>query len=125
MGEAIRALCVDDNRDAAESAAEVLRAAGCDVRACTDGETALAVAAEFRPDVCVLDLLMPGMGGEELARRLREQAGGRPIRLIAVTGLWDIETQHRTRNGGFNSHLVKPVDPSRLVESVTSPDAVA
>jgi two-component system, OmpR family, response regulator len=124
MGEVIRVLCVDDNRDAAESAADVLRATGCEVRACMDGRTALAVAAEFRPDVCVLDLLMPGMGGEELARRLREQAGGRPIRLLAVTGLWDIETQHRTRNGGFNSHLVKPVDPGRLVESVTSPDTV-
>jgi CheY-like chemotaxis protein len=121
MSEVIRVLCVDDNPDAAESAAEVLRLAGCEARACTDGQAALAVAAEFQPDVCVLDLLMPGMGGEELARRLREQAGGLPIRLIAVTGLWDIETQHRTRNGGVEEHLVKPVDPSRLVESVLSP----
>ena len=120
----MRVLCVDDSRDAAETTAEVLRRAGCEARACSDGQTALAVAAEFRPDVCVLDLLMPGMSGEELAHRLREQAGGHPIRLVAVTGLWDIETQHRTRNLGFDEHLVKPVDPSRLVESVTRPHPV-
>ncbi len=119
MSDRLKVLCVDDNQDAAGSNARLLEQAGCEVRVCHDGTAALSEAAAFRPDVCVIDLLMPGMGGEELAGRLREQAGGRPVRCIALTGLWDIDTQHRTHNVGFAEHLVKPAEPERLVEAVT------
>jgi CheY-like chemotaxis protein len=118
MGDKLRVLCVDDNPEAAGCSARLLEEAGCDVRACHNGPDALATAASFQPDVCVLDLLMPGMGGEELAGRLREQAGERPLRCVALTGLWDIGTQHRTNNAGFDEHLVKPVEPERLIEAV-------
>ena len=119
MGERLKVLCVDDNQDAAQSGGRLLELAGCEVRVCHDGTEALALAREFRPDVCVIDLKMPGMGGEELAGRLREEAGDRPLRCVALTGLWDIDTQHRTHNVGFDEHLVKPVEPDRLVEVVT------
>ncbi len=79
MPEKLRVLCVDDNPDAIQSVGELLRLAGCEVLECPDGATALASAVEFSPDVCVLDLTMPGMGGEELATKLREQAGERPM----------------------------------------------
>lgn len=73
----LRVLCVDDNRDVADSTAELLRLVGFEARACYDGPTALAEAAAFLPSVCLIDLNMPGMDGDELATRLRAQAGGR------------------------------------------------
>ena len=118
MGDKLRVLCVDDNAEAAVCSARLLEQAGCEVRTCRNGPAALASAAVFCPDVCVLDLLMPGMGGEELAVRLRELAGDRPLRCVALTGLWDINAQHRTNNAGFDEHLVKPVEPERLIEAV-------
>jgi two-component system CheB/CheR fusion protein len=116
---ALKVLCVDDDPDEVESAGELLSLAGCEVMGCLDGESALAAAAEFRPDVCVLDLTMPGMGGEELAAKLREQAGGRPLRLIALTGHGLPDDHHRTKWAGFDRHLVKPVEPRCLIEAVT------
>jgi len=118
MNTPIKVLCVDDNEDVAYSAAILLELAGFDARACHSGPEALSLAEEFRPDVCLIDVSMPGMTGDELAIRLRERAVGQPPRFIALTGLWDINTQHRTHNAGFEEHLVKPVEPSRLVEAV-------
>jgi len=119
MSEYLKVLCVDDHPDAAETTGRVLETAGCCVRVCHDGASALRMAREFQPDVCVIDLLMPVMDGHELAVRLRQQAGDHPPRCIALTGLWDVDTQHRSHNVGFEEHLVKPVDPARLIESVT------
>jgi CheY-like chemotaxis protein len=119
MGPRVKVLCVDDTPEVAAVIGRMLEAAGCDVRVCHGGEAALPVAQEFRPDVGVLDIRMPGMDGNELAVRLREQAGGRPLRCVALTGLWDIGTRHGTHNAGFDEHLVKPVDFRRLIEAVT------
>jgi len=119
MANKLRVLCVDDNPDMVTSTVMLLELAGCDVAGCTSGVAALAVAADFRPNVGVLDLTMPGMRGEELAVRLRDQAGSRLMRFVALTGAWDITAQHRTRNAGFDDHLIKPADPNRLVEAVT------
>ncbi|HKB02888.1 MAG TPA: response regulator [Gemmataceae bacterium] len=113
-----RVLVVDDNRDAADSTAQLLTIAGFDARACYDGPSALAVADDFRPGICFLDLNMPGMGGEELALRLRDRAGGRPLVLAAVTAMSAPEFRERTAAAGFDLHLVKPVDPFQLVEVV-------
>lgn len=118
MPTATKVLCVDDNREMAGSVGLLLEKAGCEVRICHDGAAALLAAKEFEPDVCVIDLMMPGMDGTELATRLREQGGERPPRCIALTGLWDIEAQHSTHNVGFEEHLVKPVEPERLVQVV-------
>src|SRR5688500_8899121 len=91
-----RILCVADSRDVTDSAVELLRLVGFDALACYDGPHALAAAPEFAPDVCLLDLNMPGMDGDELGRRLRDQAGGRPMLVVAVTARADDESRRRT-----------------------------
>jgi CheY-like chemotaxis protein len=116
-GMALRVLCIDDNRDSADTTAGLLRAAGCEALAYYDGLEALSAAEDFRPDVCVLDLNMPGLPGEQLAVLLRARRGLRPA-LVAVTGYSREEDFRRTELAGFDAHLVKPVDPERLVETV-------
>lgn len=80
-----RVLCVDDNRDAADSTALLLRTVGFEARACYSGEEALHEAQSYRPHVCFIDLNMPGMNGDELAIRLREQGRRRQVTLVALT----------------------------------------
>ena len=113
----IKVLCIDDHQDSADATAQLLRIEGFEARACLSPDQALREVATFTPDVCVIDLSMPGMSGDVLAEKLRE-ATGRPLRCIALTGSWDIDAQHRTNNAGFEAHLVKPVDPDRLVAAV-------
>jgi len=112
----LRVLCVDDNRDATDSAVELLRLVGFEARACYDGPQALAAADEFAPDICLLDLNMPGMDGDELAGRLRDQAAGHPVLFVAVSARGDDESRRRTADAGFELHLVKPVDPHDFLE---------
>ena len=111
-GRGRRVLLVDDNHDAAELLAEVLRASGHRVAVASDGPTALRVAAEFHPDRALLDIGLPVMDGYELARRLRSQLG--PVRLIAVTGYGQPDDRARAKQAGFDAHLVKPVDLDEL-----------
>jgi two-component system, OmpR family, response regulator len=115
----MRVLVVDDHPDAADALAAVLELLGCPVRACYDGPSALVAAADFVPQVCLLDLMMPGMDGLELAARLKEHAGGRPLLLVATTALGDWETRARTALAGFHYHLTKPVDIPTMIEAIT------
>ena len=114
-GPPLRVLCVDDNRDVADSSADLLQTVGFEARACYDGPSALLEAARFLPSVCLLDLNMPGMDGDELAFRLREQAAGVPLVLVAVTAMSGPRDCLRLKAAGFDLHLVKPVDPQQLV----------
>jgi CheY-like chemotaxis protein len=107
-------LCVDDNRDAADSAALLLELYGCAVAVCYDGASALAEALKFAPDVCLIDYNMPGMNGCELAERLRAWRRSRPVHLIAVTAYGTDAARERTAKAGFDRHLVKPVDWNEL-----------
>ena len=116
----LRVLCADDNRDLTDSAVEFLRLVGFDAVACYDGPHALAAAREFIPDICLLDLNMPGMEGDELAGRLREEAGSRVVVFVAITAHGDDESRGRTAAAGFNVHLVKPVDPRHLLQIMES-----
>lgn len=109
-----RILVVDDNEDAAVSTAMLLEAMGSEVRTAYDGEEALVVAADFRPEVILLDLGMPKLNGYEAARRLREESWAKDTVLIALTGWGQDQDRERTRDAGFDHHLVKPVDPSAL-----------
>lgn len=112
---ALRLLLVDDNRDAADSTAELLRQMGAEVEVAYDGETALADLPRLRPDAVLLDLGMPGMDGHEVARQIRAMGAraGAP-RLIALTG-WGLEQDRtKTRQAGFDDHLVKPVEVASL-----------
>jgi CheY-like chemotaxis protein len=75
---------------------------------------ALAVAGEFRPNVCVLDLWMPVADGREVARRLRASGGGRPLLLVALTGVTGRRAEEDSLDAGFDHHILKPSDPDEL-----------
>jgi CheY-like chemotaxis protein len=107
-----RILVVDDNADAVECLAEMLRVQGHEVATAHDGVAAIDLAGEFRPDVVLLDIGMPRLSGYETARRLRGIAPG--ALLVAVTGWGQEEHRRRSREVGFDHHLVKPVDPADL-----------
>ncbi|HYF18562.1 MAG TPA: PAS domain-containing protein [Ramlibacter sp.] len=111
-----RVLVVDDNRDAADSLAMVLEAAGHQVRTAYDGPDALGRAGEFDPQWVLLDIGMPGMNGHEVARALRARPGGDRLKLVAVTGWGQEDDRRLTRESGFDAHLVKPVEPEAIVK---------
>jgi PAS domain S-box-containing protein len=115
-----RVLVVDDNVDSAESMAVLLRLYGHDVRLAHDGEAALEEARAFRPDVMFLDIDLPKMDGYEVARRLRLEPTMGGMTLVAMTGYGQEEERRRTREAGFHSHLVKPVDFDILQELLSS-----
>jgi signal transduction histidine kinase/DNA-binding response OmpR family regulator len=109
-----RVLVVDDNVDAADSLGMLLRLGGCEVRLAHDGPAALEAAQAFRPQVVVLDIGLPGMDGYEVARQLRTLPSTRHSVLAAVTGYGRDEDRARSREAGFDYHLVKPVDLDML-----------
>ena len=113
-----RVLVVDDNIDAAETTAALLRSAGCEVAAAFSGEQALAQCPEFRPDVVLLDLGMPGLSGFETCARLRRAPGGADLFIAAITGWGQDEDRRRTASSGFDAHLVKPVPPEAVLNLV-------
>jgi PAS domain S-box-containing protein len=106
----VRLLVVDDNLDAADSLAMVLRIIGHEVETANDGIAAVGAAAAFHPDVILLDIGLPKMDGYDVARHIREQAGGADVILVALTGWGQEEDRHRSRAAGFDHHLTKPVD---------------
>jgi PAS domain S-box-containing protein len=107
-------LVVDDNQDAANTLSLLLRLAGHDVRTAHGGQAALTLATEFEPELALLDIGMPDLDGYEVARRLRLTDQGKNVRLIALTGWGQDEDKRRARAAGFDDHLTKPVDPTRL-----------
>src|SRR5207249_1563474 len=115
-----RILVVDDTVDAAESLAKLLELTGHDVRTARDGPAALEAARIYRPEVVLLDIGLPGMDGYEVARRLRKQPATEHVRLVALTGYGQAEDRRRSREAGFDHHLVKPVDPAALEGLLTS-----
>jgi signal transduction histidine kinase/CheY-like chemotaxis protein len=110
-----RVLLVDDNRDAAELLAEALREPGHQVEVANDPVVALEAAARFHPEVAILDIGLPVMDGYELAARLRALPGLASCRLIALTGYGQEHDRARSQSGGFERHLVKPVDLDTLM----------
>src|SRR5262249_21250061 len=114
-------LLVDDNADAAESLAMFLRLHGYEVRVAHNGVAALEGARATAPEVVFLDLGMPGMDGYEGARRLHQQPGMEKVVLVALTGWGQDEDRRRTREAGFDLHLVKPVDPDHLLQLLEQP----
>jgi two-component system CheB/CheR fusion protein len=110
-----RVLVVDDNRDAAESLALLLRLQSHEVHVAHSGPAALKVAESEQLDIVFLDIGMPGMDGNEVARRLRQSPGLEGLVLVAVTGWGTPVDRRRTAEAGFNHHLVKPVEAKVLV----------
>lgn len=109
-----RVLVVDDNADAAAMLAAILRHLGSEVHVAHSGIEALREAELLRPDVILLDIGMPGMNGFEVARRLRAQRPERQPLIIAVTGWGKPDDEARSREAGFDLHLVKPVEGYQL-----------
>jgi CheY-like chemotaxis protein len=106
----MRILVVDDSVDGAEMLAAALSAKGYETRVAYDAPAALRVAADFRPAIAFLDIGLPVMDGYELAARLRELPELNGVRLIALTGYGQASDRKKTRDAGFQHHLVKPVN---------------
>lgn len=109
-----RILVVDDNRDAASSLAMMLTMMGNETQTAHDGLEALEVAVAFRPDVILLDIGMPRLNGYDAARRIRQEAWGKNVVLVALTGWGQEEDRRRSEEAGFDNHMIKPVVPAVL-----------
>ena len=107
---ALRVLVVDDNRDAADTLATMLRMLGHDAEQLYDPQAVEAEVERFQPDLVFLDLGMPGRSGFEVARALRARAGGDQLLLVALTGWGQADDRRRSLDAGFDEHLVKPPD---------------
>jgi CheY-like chemotaxis protein len=115
-----RVLVVDDHRDALEGMIYLLGALGYDVRGAEDGAEGLALAAEWQPEIALLDIGLPGMDGYELARRIRALPGMESIGLVAWTGFGEERDRQLAFAAGFDRHLVKPVDLKELREALAA-----
>ncbi|HEY5897618.1 MAG TPA: ATP-binding protein [Burkholderiales bacterium] len=113
-----RILVADDNRDAADSLAGMLRLGGHDVRIVYDGREAVQLAESFRPELALLDIGMPRMNGYDAARAIKEKAAS-DLMLVALTGWGQPEDKRRSREAGFDYHFVKPLDPAVLERILT------
>jgi CheY-like chemotaxis protein len=109
-------LVVDDNQDAAESLAMLLRLMGLQCVTAHDGIEGLRLAREQRPDIALLDIGLPGMNGYDVAVAIRAEPWGKAATLVALTGWGQSEDRRRSRAAGFDVHLVKPVATEQLVE---------
>ena len=110
-----RILVVDDNADSAESLAMLLRLSGHDVKTVFDGGAAVETAEAFAPDVVLLDIGLPVLNGYEAAERIRRGPRGSVLVLVALTGWGQEDDRRRSKEAGFDAHLVKPVDPAELL----------
>ncbi len=108
---------MDDNEDTVHSLSRLLARRGHEVATAFDGMAALRVAHEFKPDVFLLDLGLPGLDGYELARRLRADSFPNS-RIIAISGYAQESDRVRSRAAGFDYHFAKPVDFEALAELV-------
>ena len=115
-----RVLVVDDNRDATETLELLLQLWGHEVRSALNGTEALSLAVEFRPEIILLDIGLPGMSGYEVARQLRKLPGFRDVFIVAVTGYGQDRDRIHSQEAGFGHHLVKPVQPEVLQELIAS-----
>jgi CheY-like chemotaxis protein len=109
---------VDDNEDEADGLATVMKLAGHQVEVANEGETALAAALTFRPEVVLLDIGLPGMNGYEVASRLRRQSDTAKVLLVALTGYGQEHDRRRALEAGFDFHFTKPVEPIVLKELI-------
>ncbi|GAC1605454.1 MAG: hypothetical protein NVS3B2_11960 [Ramlibacter sp.] len=116
-----RILVVDDLAASADTLQMLLEMEGFDVRTANEGAMALQIAAEFRPEVVLLDIGLPGMNGFEVAHRLRGLACCREALLIALTGYGEAESRSRSADAGFDFHMVKPADVNLLLSMLADP----
>lgn len=116
-----RILVVDDLAASAETLMTLLEMEGFEVKVANEGASALQIAEQFRPDVVLLDIGLPGMNGFEVAHRLRLQPASRDALLIALTGYGEAESRSRSAKAGFDFHMVKPADVNLLLSMLANP----
>lgn len=116
-----RILVVDDLMASAETLMTLLEMEGFDVKIANEGMAALKIAEDFRPDVVLLDIGLPGMNGFEVAHRLRTQPESRDALMIALTGYGEAESRSRSVQAGFDFHMVKPADVNLLLSMLANP----
>ena len=122
--ERLRVLVVDDNEDSAASMGAVLDALGQESFVANDGATAIKIAEQERPHLIIMDIGMPGMNGYEACMRIREHDWGRKIKIVALTG-WGLEQdRERSRQAGFDHHLVKPIERGSLIDLLSGRSVV-
>jgi signal transduction histidine kinase/CheY-like chemotaxis protein len=114
----LRILVADDNRDSVSSLAILLRYRGHQVWTAFDGEEAVFRTRETRPEILLLDIGMPRLSGYEVAQKVRAESWGRDMVLIATTGWGQDDDLRRSINTGFDAHLVKPIDPDVLFQTL-------
>jgi signal transduction histidine kinase len=117
-GASLRTVVIDDNEDARELVADLLRSRGHDVMTAADGHRGLAMIRDYRPDVALVDLGLPGIDGLTLAHELREQCPELTTRLVALTGYGHVGDVQRTKAAGFHAHLVKPASAAAILAAL-------
>jgi CheY-like chemotaxis protein len=120
-----RVLVVDDNPDSATSMADLLSLSGHQTHTAHDGLEAVAAAEQFRPDLVLLDIGLPKLNGFDAARRIRQQPWGQDMMLVALTGWGQDEDRRKSKEAGFDAHLVKPAKPDALLSLLASVPAAA
>ncbi len=120
-----RILVVDDNRDSATSLAMLLQMTGHDTQTAYDGLEAVEQAEAYRPDVILLDIGLPEMNGYDACREIRRQPWGKEVVVIALTGWGQDDDRRKSKDAGFNAHLVKPVDYAALLKLLAWSESVA
>ena len=113
-----RVMVVEDNADGLRTLVELMEAHGYSVAGAADGPAALRLAGEWKPELVLLDLGLPGMNGYEVAARLRDDSGLQGMHIVALTGWGTQQDRAKTAAGGFDAHITKPVAPARLLELV-------
>jgi CheY-like chemotaxis protein len=113
-------LIIEDNDDAREGLRVLLELLGHEVLEAGDGSQGVALALERRPEVVLVDLGLPGVDGYEVARAIRGHPIGQTMTVVAVTGYGQAEDRRRTKEAGFDAHLVKPVSQDALAHLIAS-----
>jgi CheY-like chemotaxis protein len=111
---------VDDNQNVAQTVGQLLQWSGFEVQLAYDGNAAIKLASDFRPDAVLLDIGLPDIDGYEVARRLRAQPTGDRLIIIAASGYGQKEDRQRSLAAGCNRHLTKPIDPAQLTDLLKS-----
>jgi CheY-like chemotaxis protein len=109
-----RVLIVEDNEDAGEMYRMLIELSGHEVLVAENGVRGLEMLKSARPDIALVDIGLPGMDGYEIARRFRAEPDGHRVLLVALTGYGSSTDRDRSRQAGFDLHLLKPVDPQAL-----------
>jgi PAS domain S-box-containing protein len=121
QAETRRVVVIDDNEDAARTMAMLIEELGSETRIAHDGETGLKAIAEFRPDVVLLDIGMPGIDGYETCRQIRVEPFGSDLVVVALTGWGQEQDKSRAAEAGFDAHITKPADPAVLERILAAP----